>query len=205
MPLLSSLVFLGVICSRYCEQHHCRHRDFSTSKTTALPPPPLLLLRSDHRLHHRKEISPICLSVKYRLHRTFHAPPCATEVSASLARAFTCRQYSPCAVTRLQLLPRACMRQGSSADVSPRWRHLPRHRHVIYWRHLPRHPLTSSAMASANVICHGTYWRHRWPDRWLWPLTFPQGWLFQSKFFLPSFSRRFHFCSLFLHIVSLNR
>ena len=182
MPLLSSLVFLGVICSRYCEQHHCRHRDFSTSKTTALPPPPLLLLRSDHRLHHRKEISPICLSVKYRLHRTFHAPPCATEVSASLARAFTCRQYSPCAVTRLQLLPRACMRQGSSADVSPRWRHLPRHRHLICWRHL----LTSSLTRSLTLTTD--FYR----------------WLFQSRFFLLSFSRRFHFCSLFLHIVSLN-
>ena len=38
VPLLSSLVFLGVICSRCCEQHRCLHRDFSTSKTIALPP-----------------------------------------------------------------------------------------------------------------------------------------------------------------------
>ena len=80
MSLLSSLVFLGVIYSRCCEQHHCLHRDFSTSKTTALPPPPLPLLQSDHRLHHRKVNSPICLSVKYRLHRTFHAPPRATRI-----------------------------------------------------------------------------------------------------------------------------
>ena len=79
VPLLSSLVFLGVLCSRCCEQHHCLHRDFSTSKTTVLPPPLLPLLRSDHKLHHRKEISPICLSVKYRHHRTFHAPPRATR------------------------------------------------------------------------------------------------------------------------------
>ena len=84
MPLLSSLVFLGVICSRCCEQHHYLHRDFSTSKTTALPPPPLPLLRSNHRLHHWKEISPISLFVKFHLHRTTHAPP---EVSASQSRA----------------------------------------------------------------------------------------------------------------------
>ena len=80
MPLISSLVFLGVICSRCCEQHHCPHRDFSTSKTTALPPPSLPLLRSDHRLHHRNVLSPICLSVNFRLHRTFHAPPRATRI-----------------------------------------------------------------------------------------------------------------------------
>ena len=141
MPLLSSLVFLGVICSRCCEQYHCLHRDFSTSKTTALPPPPLSLFRSNHKLHHRKVISPICLSVKYRLHRTFHAPP---EVSASLARAFMCRQYSPRAVTCLQLLPRTCTRQGSSTDVSPKW------------RHLPHHPLTSSATTLADVIVEQT-------------------------------------------------
>ena len=65
MALLSNLVFLGVIhCSHCCEQHHCLHRDSSTSKTIALPPPPLLLLQSNHRLHHQKVISPICLSVK---------------------------------------------------------------------------------------------------------------------------------------------
>ena len=60
-----------------------------------------------------------------------HAPP---EVSASLARAFMRCQYSP----------RACTRHGSFADVSLRWRHLPRNRYVICWRHLPRHLLTSS-------------------------------------------------------------
>ena len=121
MPLLSSLVFLGIICSRCCEQHHCLHRDFSTSKTTALPPPPLPLLRSDHRLHHRKVISSICLSVKYRHHRTFNAP---LEFSALLARAFMRRRYSshaitchhvpPLSVTRLHALPCARTR---SADV----------------------------------------------------------------------------------------
>ena len=104
MPLLSSLVFLGVICSRCCEQHHCLHRDFSTSKTTVLPPPPLPLLRSDHRLHHRKVISLICLSVKYRLHRTFHAPPRATIILDVTGMRL---HVPPLFVTRLHALPYA--------------------------------------------------------------------------------------------------
>ena len=37
-------------------------------------------------------------------------------------------------------------------------------------------------------------------DCWL----LSQGWLLQFRFSFPSFSHRFHFCSLFLHIVSLN-
>ena len=121
MSLLSSLVFLGVICSRCCEQHHCLHRDFSTSKTTALLQPPLPLLRSDHRLHHRKVISPICLSVKYRLHRTFHTPPRATRILGvigtrlhALPILFTRRHVPSLSVTRLHALPRARTR---SADV----------------------------------------------------------------------------------------
>ena len=74
----------------------------------------------------------------------------------------------------------------------------------------PNSLLTSLLASSADVI----FWIWIWPltfqvDCWLWlavdrwPLTFP-GWLFQSRFSLPSFSRRFHFCCLFLHIVSLN-
>ena len=37
-------------------------------------------------------------------------------------------------------------------------------------------------------------------NRWL----FPQGWLFCSSVLLSSFSRRFHFCNPFLHILLLN-
>ena len=121
MLLLSSLVFLGVICSRCCEQHHCLHRDFSRSKTTALPQPPLPLLWSDHRLYHRKVISPICLSVKYRLHWTFHTPPRATRILGVIGTClhvlpilFTRRHVPSLSVTRLHALPRARTR---SADV----------------------------------------------------------------------------------------
>ena len=111
MPLLSSLVFLSVICSRCYEQDHCLHGDFSTSKTIALPPPLLPLLRSDHRLHHRKVISLICLSVKYRLHRTFHAPPRTTRILGVTGThlhaspiLLTRRHVPPLSVTRLHAL-----------------------------------------------------------------------------------------------------
>ena len=132
MPFLSSLVFLGVICSRCCEQHHCLHRDFSTSKTTTLPPPPLPLLRSDHRLNHRKEISLISLSVKFRLHRTSHAPPRATR---SLGVTVTCLQLPPRAATRRHAPARAIVPLLTSAlgDVIC---------HII-------------ATSSADVIRHG--------------------------------------------------
>ena len=64
---------------------------------------------------------------------------------------------------------------------------------------------TSALAASAFVI----WWRQHHDilvtsSVDCWPLTLTGCWLFQSRFFLPSFSRRFHFCSLFLHIVSLN-
>ena len=134
MPLLSSLVFLGVICSRCCEQHHCLHRDFSTSKTTALPPPLLPLLRSYHKLHHRKEISPICLSVKYCLHRTFHVPPRATR---SLGVTGTRLHTPPIYPTRRHAPThaRAPLLTSALGDVIC---------HVI---------ATTSTTASADVIC----------------------------------------------------
>ena len=76
-----------------------------------------------------------------------HAPLKVSE------RLITRRHALPGPSTRRHALPRACMRQGSFADVSPRWRH----RHVIYWRHL-LHPLTSSA---TSLPCHR--WSGRWP------------------------------------------
>ena len=84
--------------------------------------------------------------------------------------------------------------------------------------HAPHAPSKVQANVTCDVICSTSalaasafviWWRQHHiilvtssADRW--PLTLTGCWLFQSKFFLPSFSRRFHFCSLFLHIVSLN-
>ena len=97
---------------------------------------------------------------------------------------------------------------------------------TVTCRHAPQQVSLTSLLTSALVATH--CWRHLlasaadvifwlwiWPltsqvDRWLWlaidrwPLTFSGSWLFQSRFSLSSFSCRFHFCCLFLHIVSLN-
>ena len=88
-------------------------------------------------------------------------------------------------------------------------------RHAL---HAPHAPSKVQANVTRDVICSTSalaasafviWWRQHHvilvtssADRW--PLTLTGCWLFQSRFFLPSFSRRFHFCSLFLHIVSLN-
>ena len=127
-------------------------------------------------------------------HTRPHAP---FKVSVRLITRSTRRHAPPGSATHLHTSPRASTRLHVlvfPADVSPRWRHLP--------RHLP----TSSATSSSDVICHIICWRHRW----VWPLTLTEGWLFarvdflQSRWSLPNFSRRFHFCSLFLHFLLVN-
>ena len=150
MLLLSSLVFLGVICSHFCEQHRCLHRDVSTSKTTALPPPPLPLLRSDHRLHYWKVISPICLSMKFRLHRTFHAPPRATRI---LGVTGTRLHALPILLTRLLSQSRAstrhhalpCTRTWSADVIICATSALAASASTHLLMSSPRHPVTSSA------------------------------------------------------------
>ena len=98
---------------------------------------------------------------------------------------------APCAVTCLHAPPRTSeLRHAPPRAVTRRHAHA-RASFLLL--------TSSSATASVDVIIDQTV-----DLRWLWPLTFPQCWLFQARFFLPSFSRRFHFCSLFLHIVSLN-
>ena len=182
MPLLSSLVFLGVNCSRCCERHHGLHRDFSTSKTTALPPPPLPLLRSDHRLHHWKVISPICLSVKYRLHRTFLVPPRPTRILGVTGMRLHAQPIQP---TRRHAPP------GSATS-----RHAPAHARVL---------LLTSALA--DVICHGIH--HVIVDQTVDCVDFDR-WLFHRVDFFspgssyPVFRVDFIFAVFFLHIVSLN-
>ena len=75
------------------------------------------------------------------------------------------------------------------------------HKICTCWHHCP---------PFADITCHVNWHQAvdpHWPYRWLTligPLTFYQSWLLQSRCFLPSFSRRFHFCSPFLHIFLLN-
>ena len=118
----------------------------------------------------------------------------ATTRCSFFSRAYTCRHLPP---TRRHAPPRAvthltCINRLADVitDVSP------------------NSLLTSLLASSADVI----FWIWIWTltfqvERWLW-LAVDRwlfwGWLFQSKFSLPSFSRRFHFCCLFFHIVSLN-
>ena len=111
-----------------------------------------------------------------------HIPP--KDFAQKLTR--STRRHVPSRVVRLSHAP-TCAR-CSPADVNPRWHH---HCHVIYWHHLPSHR-----------------WPGRWLDRWLaltLTVDFSSRLTFsQSRFFLSNFLRRFHFCSLFLHIVFLN-
>ena len=65
-----------------------------------------------------------------------------------------------------------------------------------------RQPLTSSFDFWRFDCWHSVgliYWLSKG-----WSLTFSQSWLFAVQCSLPSFSRRFHFCSPFLHILLLN-
>ena len=187
MPLLSSLVFLGVIhCSHCCEWHHCLHHDSSASKTTALLPPPLLLLRSDHILHHQKVISSICSSVKNRLHRTFHA---SLQVSA----------LKSCATIRRQSSSRARTRSDDVIGYATSTL-------VTSSSHVITTCVSLLTLALSQQLRH-----HCSVDRWSSPLTVD---FLQSRCSLPSFSHRFHFCSpfyyyyyyyfFFLHILLLN-
>ena len=101
----------------------------------------------------------------------------------------------------------------SFGEVDPRGSYAPR----VAW--LPADVITTTA-AVANVTCLRQLHQLLTSSRlchpltccvsrhWLWPsLTvdfFARVDFLQSRCFLPSFSRRFHFCSPFLHILLLN-
>ena len=118
--------------------------------------PPRLQYIKDHCLAATTaSASPIRPQITPSKRNLSDLPLCEISSSSDLPRAATRHQksrrhsHAPLAsTTHRHSLPRACTRQCSSADVSPRWRHLPRHR----WRHLPRHPLTSSTTVPADVI-----------------------------------------------------
>ena len=97
-------------------------------------------------------------------------------------------------------------------SLSPNWCHPWLHQCHVSLNYVSIQSFADvSATSSADVICWLLTALTRTVDRWLlpavdfeWPLTFLQGCLLQSRFSLPNFSRRFHFCNLFLHIMSLN-
>ena len=114
-------------------------------------------------------------SKKNRLHRTVHVP-------------------SRAALSFGKVDPRAS--HATHAIGFTCWRH---NCHVIpSWRHL----LTSSPVNLLTSFVDFSLWRLTLTrfDRWLLARVN----FLQSRCSLPSFSRRFHFCSLFLHILFLN-
>ena len=116
---------------------------------------------------------------KPRSHRRLHAPSCITQ-------SFCVKAHAPHAPSSALVdVTRDVIRAASA---------------------LPYISIQSFADVSATSSCwhHPLTFDHVDFGRWLWSLTFLHRWLLQSRFFLPNFSRRFHFCSLFLHIVSLN-
>ena len=129
---------------------------------------------------------------KSRSHWSSYAPSYAAQRSCASVTHLTHRPLFLLMSSLTSLLPRQPYLTSS----------LPHHHPFICWCHLPLQ-LTSSLLTIDQ--------RWFWPltsvdfDRMLtWSLTFLHRWLLQSRFSLPSFSSRFHFCSLFLHILSLN-
>ena len=123
----------------------------------------------------------------------------------------TCRHTSP--KDFAQKLTRSMRRHAPLGSVMRR--HAPPR--SVMRLHAPGFLLLTSALGDVITTTSSADVTHQSADvivdqdvyqtvdlRWLWSLIFLQGWLFQSKFFLPSFLRRFHFCRLFLHIVSIN-
>ena len=214
-PFLSSLVFIGVTPlstslppSQQSPQPLAVEPPTSSSRCLRVPDLQPLLLRSP--TPHRS------------LHVSSHHEYCSDHISGGITEIILKRStwwWKP----RSHWSRHAPSRAAWSSSVSA-----PRASRTILssslchpWRHLRRvSPSCVSIQSSADISATSSWWRHLltvdrvncwpltltdcWPsvDYWLWPLNFLQGWLLQSKFSLPKFSCRFHFCNLFLHIVS---
>ena len=109
---------------------------------------------------------------------------CRQKILHKISHASTRRQDPPRAPMRFHALSRARFLLLTSALVTSS---LPRH----LLTSLPRHLLTSSLTRTLTSVDFDLR------------LTLTVDFL-QSRCSLPSFSRRFHFCSLFLHILLLN-
>ena len=211
-PFLAVLSLLVLLHSQHRFRRHNNRHSLSPLNLRCLPAVVLefrtcsrccwgVLHRTDHcTSHHCREYCSDYISAgiteivllqstrrwKPRSHRRLHTPSCITQSFCVKAHAPHAPSSALVDVTRdviraTSALPYISIQ--SFADVSATsscWHHLLTFDHVDFDRWL--------------LIV----------DCWLWSLTFLHGWLLQSRFFLPNFSRRFHFCSLFLHIVSLN-
>ena len=162
-------------------------RSFTLHRPLPLASPLQTLLRLRFWSYHRDRLAPIYKTVKASTpSETARAPTRRSKFLygwSRAPRAVTRLQAPPCAYTCRHALSRACMRQfllltSALGDVIC---------HVICWHHL----LMSSLTRPLTYVDFD------------WGLTLTVDFL-QSKCSLPSFSRRFYFCSLFLHIVSLN-
>ena len=217
-PFLSSLVFISVthfsillLPSQQPPQSFAVEPSTSSSRRPWVSDlqPPLLRNFTLHRPLPFASSLQILLRSRFwkpRHHRRLHTSPCATQRLCSADHA---PHAPPRVAVHLGSLSRASMRRYFRSRAS--------HASLRALTHL--HPFTDVIHGSPNLR---RCWRHLfalaadvilwlwgfdcwlWPGRRLWSLTFLQGWIFQLRFFLSSFSRRFHFCSLFLHIVSLN-
>ena len=95
----------------------------TTARITATNIAPITVLKLPQRssctdLQNRESLNAV---------RDCTRPHALLKVSVRLITRSTCLQALPRVVTRRHAPPRACTRQFSPADVSPRWRHLPRH------------------------------------------------------------------------------
>ena len=124
-------------------------RSFTLHKPLPFASPLQTLLRLRFWRYHRERLAPIYKIVKASTSsKTTHAPTCRSKFLygwSHVPRSVTRLQAPPRASTPCHAIPRACTRQFSLVDVSPRWHH---HWHVICWRHPP------------------VSWRHRWPGCW---------------------------------------
>ena len=181
----------------------------------------LVLLHSQHRFRrHNSRRSLLPLNLRHLPVVVFGFGPTAAIVEESytaqtIARVIIAVNITPITFLQVVSLRSSCTNlhvSGSLAVIGDRT-HRPKLLHQIprapravlssSWCHPWRHQChVNPNLRQLPVICLTSSTNRR--PRWLWPLTFLQVWLLQSKFFLPSFSHRFHFCCLFLHVVSLN-
>ena len=196
------LVVLSLLVLLHSQHRFCRHNSRRSLSLLNLQRLPAIVLKFRTCNHCRWGV--LHRTDYYTCHhRRLYCSDCISRGITKIDFSRSTDQWKPRSHQRRHTPLRAAQRfcvSASHAILSSSWRHPWRHQCHIS-------PSYISIQSSADVSAPSSYWRHSLtPDRWplTKPFSFLQGWLFQSRFSLPSFSCRFHFCSLFLHIVSLN-